>query len=96
MNRRRPWSNSKRLLKKKPGPFRSLYGVAHAAQLSGRRETSQKYFRERRFVIAAIKSGSAELVEAQRASSQNQADAGSFFFPKLKKTPTPTSEESSR
>ena len=33
-------------LKKEPRRFRSLYGAAHAAQLSGKREASQGYFRE--------------------------------------------------
>jgi hypothetical protein len=33
-------------LKKEPRRFNSLYGAAHAAQLSGSRDTSQKYFRE--------------------------------------------------
>jgi tetratricopeptide (TPR) repeat protein len=33
-------------LKKEPGRFNSLYGAAHAAQLSGRRDASQRYFRE--------------------------------------------------
>ena len=33
-------------LKKEPGRFRALYGAAHAAQLSGNCDTSQKYFQE--------------------------------------------------
>ena len=33
-------------LTKEPGRFRALYGAAHAAQLSGSRDASQKYFRE--------------------------------------------------
>ncbi len=33
-------------LKKEPRRFRSIYGAAHAAQLMGSRDTSQKYFRE--------------------------------------------------
>jgi hypothetical protein len=33
-------------LKKEPRRFRSLYGAAHAAQLSGSRDLSQKYFGE--------------------------------------------------
>ena len=34
----------KRTLTKEPGRFRSLYGAAHAAQLSGSRETSREIF----------------------------------------------------
>jgi tetratricopeptide (TPR) repeat protein len=33
-------------LRKEPGRFRALYGAAHAAQLSGNRDTSQRYFGE--------------------------------------------------
>jgi Tfp pilus assembly protein PilF len=33
-------------LKKEPERFRALYGAAHAAQLSGKSDASQKYFRE--------------------------------------------------
>jgi tetratricopeptide (TPR) repeat protein len=33
-------------LKKEPRRFRSLYGAAHAAQLSGSRDLSQRYFSE--------------------------------------------------
>lgn len=33
-------------LKTEPGRFRTLYGAAHAAQLSGNRSASQRYFRE--------------------------------------------------
>jgi Tfp pilus assembly protein PilF len=55
-------------LKKEPRRFRSLYGAAHAAQLSGRRDTSQKYFRELLQVCArAEKPTRSELQEAQRA-----------------------------
>jgi len=59
-------------LKIEPGRFRALYGAAHAAHLSGNRETSQKYFRELLRVCAhADKPGRSELAEAQRALSQN-------------------------
>ena len=55
-------------LKKEPRRFRSLYGAAHAAQLSGSRDTSRKYFRELLKVCAhADKPGRSELEEAQRA-----------------------------
>jgi hypothetical protein len=59
-------------LKKEPGRFRSLYGAAHAAQLSGSRDTSQKYFRELLKVCAhADKPGRPEVIKAKRAISQN-------------------------
>ena len=52
-------------LKKEPGRFRALYGAAHAAQLSGNRDTSQRYFRDLIKVCAhADKSGRSELAEA--------------------------------
>jgi len=58
----------KKTLTKEPGRFRALYGAAHAAQLSGSRETSQKYFRELLKVCDhADKPGRAEIVEARRA-----------------------------
>jgi tetratricopeptide (TPR) repeat protein len=58
-------------LKKEPRRFRSLYGAAHAAQLGGSRETSQKYFRELLKVCAhADKPARSELVEAERAILQ--------------------------
>jgi hypothetical protein len=59
-------------LKKEPGRLRSLYGAAHAAQLSGSRETSQRYFREVLKACAhADKPGGSELLEAERAILQN-------------------------
>jgi tetratricopeptide (TPR) repeat protein len=55
-------------LKKEPRRFRSLYGAAHAAQLSGSHETSQKYFRELLKVCAhPDKPARSELEEAKRA-----------------------------
>jgi hypothetical protein len=55
-------------LKKEPRRFRSLYGAAHAAQLSGSRDTSQKYFRELLKVCAhPDKPARSELEEAKRA-----------------------------
>jgi len=59
-------------LKKEPGRFRALYGAAHAAQLSGNRDTSQRYFRDLIKVCAhADKPRRSELAEAgsQRAAS---------------------------
>ena len=59
-------------LKKEPGRFHSLYGAAHAAQLSGSRDTSQRYFREMLKVCAgADKPGRSEILEAQRAILPN-------------------------
>lgn len=57
---------------KEPGRFRALYGTAQAAQLSGNRDASQRYFRELLKVCSrADKPGRAELIEAQRTISQN-------------------------
>jgi len=59
-------------LKKEPERFRALYGAAHAAQLSGSRETSQRYFRELLKVCGrSDKPGRSEVTEALRAISQN-------------------------
>jgi hypothetical protein len=59
-------------LTKEPGRFRSLYGAAHAAQLSGSRDTSQKYFRELLKVCDhGDKPGRVEIVEARRAVLEN-------------------------
>jgi Tfp pilus assembly protein PilF len=58
-------------LKKEPRRFQSLYGAAQAAQLSGDRDSSQKYFRELLQVCAhADKPGRAELDEAVQAILQ--------------------------
>jgi tetratricopeptide (TPR) repeat protein len=58
-------------LKKEPRRFRSLYGAAHAAQLSGSRATSQNYFRELLRVCAhSDKPARSELQEAQRSILQ--------------------------
>jgi hypothetical protein len=59
-------------LKREPGRFRALYGAAHAAQLSGNRDTSEKYFREMLRVCShADKPGRSEVVQAERAVLQN-------------------------
>jgi tetratricopeptide (TPR) repeat protein len=59
-------------LTNEPGRFRALYGAARAAQLSGSREASQRYFGELLKVCAhADKPGRVEILEAQRAVSQN-------------------------
>ena len=58
-------------LKKEPGRFRAIYGAAHAAQLSGNRDASQKYFRDLLKVCArSDKPGRSELVDAQNAVSR--------------------------
>jgi hypothetical protein len=54
-------------LKKEPRRFRSLYGAAHAAQLSGIRDSSQRYFSELLKVCArADKPARPELEEAEQ------------------------------
>jgi hypothetical protein len=59
-------------LKKEPGRLRALYGAAHAAQLNGSRDTSQKYFRELLKVCAhADKPARSEVQEASRAILRN-------------------------
>jgi len=59
-------------LKKEPGRFRALYGAAHAAQLSGNHDASQKYLLELLTVCShADKPGRSELIEAQRLILQN-------------------------
>jgi hypothetical protein len=58
-------------LKKEPGRFNALYGAAHAAQLSGRGEASQKYFRELVGVCShSDKPARSELQEAQQSILQ--------------------------
>jgi hypothetical protein len=58
-------------LKKEPRRFRSVYGAARAAQLSGRRDASRKYFSELLRICAhADKPARSELQEAERATSQ--------------------------
>jgi len=60
----------KATLTKEPGRFRSLYGAAKAAQLSGNREASLKYFRQLLQVCErADKPGRSELLETRRATS---------------------------
>ena len=59
-------------LKKEPRRFRALHGAAHAAQLSGNHEKSERYFRELLKVCShSDKPGRPELAEAQRALLQN-------------------------
>ena len=62
-------------LKKEPGRFRALYGAAHAAQLSGKRDTSQRYCRELlKLCSRAEKPGRSEVTEA--GSQAGVADDG--------------------
>ncbi len=59
-------------LKKEPGRFRALYGAAHAAQLSGDRDASQRYFLELLAVCSrGDNSGRSELLEAQQSILRN-------------------------
>jgi hypothetical protein len=61
-------------LKTEPRRFRALYGAAHAAQLIGSRDTSQRYFRELLKVCAdADKPGRAELKEARDALAKQKS-----------------------
>jgi Tfp pilus assembly protein PilF len=59
-------------LKKEPNRFRALYGAARAAQLSGNREASDKYFGQLLKVCEhADNPGRAEILEANRAILRN-------------------------
>jgi hypothetical protein len=59
-------------LEREPGRLRSLYGAAHAAQISGNRDVGQAYFRKVLKVSArGDKPGRPEILEAQRASLRN-------------------------
>jgi tetratricopeptide (TPR) repeat protein len=60
-------------LKKEPGRFRAVYGAAHAAELGGNRDVSQKYFRELLKVCDhADKPGRPELIEAEQAAGNTE------------------------
>jgi hypothetical protein len=60
-------------LKKEPRRFRSLYGAAHAAQLSGSSDLSQKYFGELLTVCAhSDKPGRPEIKEAREAVAKQK------------------------
>ena len=55
-------------LKKEPNRFRALYGAARAAELSGNREASRKYFAELlKICKLADEPGRLELIEANKA-----------------------------
>ena len=61
-------------LKKEPRRFRSLYGAAHAAQLSGSRDLSQNYFGELLTVCAhSDKPGRPEIKEAREALAKQKS-----------------------
>jgi Tfp pilus assembly protein PilF len=60
-------------LTKEPGRFRAIYGAAHAAQLDGHRDVSQKYFLQ--LLESCAHSGKPdrpEILEARKAVSQSQ------------------------
>ncbi len=60
-------------LQKEPRRFRSLYGAAHAAQLSGNRNLSQKYFGELLTVCArSDKPGRSEIREARESLAKQR------------------------
>ncbi len=57
-------------LRKEPRRFLSVYGAAHAADLSGRRNLSRQYFNElAEICVSADKPGRPELQEARRVSA---------------------------
>jgi hypothetical protein len=59
-------------LQKEPGRFQALYGAARSAQLSGKRQESQRFFRELLQVCQhADTPGRPELLEAKKALSPN-------------------------
>jgi hypothetical protein len=61
-------------LEKEPRRFRSLYGAAHAAQLSGHGDLSRKYFGELLTVCAhSDKPGRPEIQEAREALAKHQS-----------------------
>jgi hypothetical protein len=61
-------------LKREPRRFRSLYGAAHAAQLSGSRDLSQRYFSELLMVCAhSDKPGRPEIKEAREALAKQKS-----------------------
>lgn len=57
-------------LQKEPGRFRTLYGAAKAAQLSGNRDASLKYFHELLRLCGQAQERS-EILEARKATAQN-------------------------
>ena len=61
-------------LKKEPRRFRSLYGAAHAAQLSGIKDLSRKYFSELLTVCAhSAMPGRPEITEAREALARQKS-----------------------
>jgi hypothetical protein len=61
-------------LRKEPRRFRSLYGAAHAAQLSGSSDLSQKYFGELLTVCAhSDKPGRPEIEEARESLAKQKS-----------------------
>jgi hypothetical protein len=61
-------------LRKEPRRFRSLYGAAHAAQLSGSKDLSEKYFGELLTVCShSDKPGRPEIKEAHEALAKQRS-----------------------
>jgi hypothetical protein len=61
-------------MQKEPRRFRSLYGAAHAAQLSGNRDLSQKYFGNLLTVCAhSDEPGRPEIKEARQALAKQKS-----------------------
>jgi tetratricopeptide (TPR) repeat protein len=61
-------------LEKEPGRFRSIYGAGQAAQLAGRHDLSQDYFRQLlRICEQADRPGRRELIQAKHNTSQTRA-----------------------
>ena len=59
-------------LKKEPGRFRALYGSAHAAQMSGNHDASERYFRELlKVCVHADRPGRSEVTEARSQTALN-------------------------
>jgi hypothetical protein len=64
-------------LEKEPRRFRSLYGAAHAAQLSGRGDTAHEYFRQLSSVSAhSDDPGRPEIEEARQALHRLNGSGG--------------------
>jgi len=62
-------------LKKEPRRFRATYGAGHAAELAGRRDLSQRYFRELLEICGhGDKPGRAELIEAEQATLRGTSE----------------------
>jgi len=66
-------------LKKEPRRFRSLYGAAHAAQLSGKTDVSKQYFAELLAVCEhSDEPGRSELKEARKALARRELSSRQY------------------